>query len=56
MDPDFVFIYNLMPQMMKKLSQIIKLSNGYPDTPTLTKSMTRPYKDDFIQAMTQDIK
>ena len=45
-----------MPQMMGKLSQMINMSKGYPDTPILTETMTGPYKSEFIQAMTQDIK
>ena len=56
MYPDFVLMDNLMPQIMGKLSQIIKLSNGDPDTPTLTETMTGPYKDYFMQAMTHYIK
>ena len=45
-----------MHQMMRKLSQIIKLSKGYPDKPTLSESITLPYKDEFMQAITQEIK
>ena len=56
MDIEFGLIDNIMPKMMGKIYQMINLSEGYPDTPTLTESMTRPYKYSFIQAMTQDIK
>ena len=35
---------------------MLNLSNGDPNTPTLTKSMTGPYKDEFMQAMNQEIK
>ena len=41
-------MYNLMPQMMGKLFQIIKLLNGYPQTPALTEAITGPYKAEFL--------
>ena len=47
---------NIMPQMMGELSQILKLSKVYPDTPTFNESRTGPYKDWFIQVTTQYIK
>ena len=37
---------------MGDISQIINMSKGDPDTPTLTESMTEPYQDYFIQTMT----
>ena len=56
MYPDFVLMENLMPQIMGKLSQILKISNGDPDTPTLTEAIKGPYIAYFMQAMTQYIK
>ena len=47
---------NITSQMMGDLSQIINMSKGDPDTPTLTKAITGPYKSEFMQSMTQDIK
>ena len=41
---------------MGALSKIFNLYKVYPDPPTLTEAITGPYKDYFIQAMTQDIK
>ena len=35
---------------------MFKLYKGDPDTPTFNESMTLPYKADFMQAMTQEIK
>ena len=52
MYPEFGFMDNLMLQIMGNISQILKLSKGDPDTPTLTESMTEPYQDYFIQTMT----
>ena len=52
MDPEFVLMENIMHQMMGKLYQILKLSKGDPDTPTLIESITEPYQDYFMQAMT----
>ena len=40
MDPEFVFVDNLMLQMMENLSQMLKISKGKPDTPTLAETMT----------------
>ena len=37
MDPKFVSMDSLMPQIMGGIYQIPNLSNGYPDTPTLTE-------------------
>ena len=45
-----------MTHIMGKLTQIFILYKGYPDTPTLTESITVPYKYEFMRAMTQDIK
>ena len=45
-----------MPQMMGKLSQMINLSKGDPDTPTFTEAMTGPYGAKFMQYMIQEIK
>ena len=56
MDSEFEFMENLMSNMMEKISQIIKPYKGDPDTPTLTKETTGPYKDEFIQSMNQYIK
>ena len=56
MEPEFVLMDNIMHRMMGKLSQILKLYKGDPSTPTFSKAMTGPYKDEFIQDMTQDIK
>ena len=56
MDPEFGLVENLMPQMIGKISQILKLYKGDPGTPTLTKATEGPYKADFIQDMTHDIK
>ena len=56
MDPEFGLMENIMHQMMGKISQTINIFKGYPDTPTLTESITGPYKADFMQAMTQEIK
>ena len=41
---------------MGKISQILNLSKGDPDTPTLDEAVTGPYKAGFIQSITQDIK
>ena len=38
--------------MMGKFYQMIKISKGDPDTPTLTEAMKVPYKVDFMQDMT----
>ena len=35
---------------------MIKLSKGDPKIPTLAKAITGPYKVDFIQDMTQEVK
>ena len=35
--PEFGFMENIMPHMMGKLSQMLNMSGGYPDTPTLTE-------------------
>ena len=40
---------------MGKLSQILNVSKGDPDTPTLTESITGPYKAGFMQSMNQGI-
>ena len=55
-NPEFGLKENTMPQMMGRLSQMIKIYKGYPDTPTLTEGITVPYKNEFMQAITQDIK
>ena len=55
-DPEFVLMDNIMPQMMGKLSRIISLSKGYPNIPPLTEEMTGPYKSEFMQTMTHNIK
>ena len=47
---------DLMSQIMGKLSQILIMYKGDPDTPILTEAMTGPYKDVFMQSMTQEIK
>ena len=47
---------NLMPQIMGKLSQMFKMNKGYPDPPTLTEAITGPYKAEFLQSMTQEIR
>ena len=47
---------NIMPKMMEKLYQMIKLSKGDPGSPTLTKSIKGPYKDEFMHTITQEIK
>ena len=52
MNPEFGLMENLMPQMIGKLSQMLKFSKEDPDTPTLTESMTGPYKAEFMKAMT----
>ena len=56
MYPEFVLMEKRMPQMMGKISQILNLSKGDPDTPTLDEEVTGPYKADFMQSITQDIK
>ena len=56
MDPEIVLMDNLMPQIMRDLSQILIMSKGDPDTPILTEAMPGPYKAGFMQAMTQEIK
>ena len=52
MYPEFVLMYNIMPQIMVKLSQMLEMSQGDFDTPTLTEAITGPYNADFMQAMT----
>ena len=52
MNPEFGLRCHLVPQMMGNISQMIKLSKGNFDTPTLTEEITRPYKSEFMQAMT----
>ena len=47
---------NLMPQMMGKIYQMLNLSEGDPDTPTFTEAIKGPYKAEFMQAVTQEIK
>ena len=56
MEPEFVLTENLMPQMMGKLSKILKIYKGDPGTHTLTEATTGTYNPDFMQAMTQEIK
>ena len=56
MDPEFGLMDNLMPHIMRNLSQILIMPKGDPDTPILTKAMTGPYKAVFMQAMNQEIK
>ena len=56
METYFGLMDNLMPQMIGKLSQMINLFKGDPDTLTLTEAIIVPYKAEFRQAMTQDIK
>ena len=46
---------NIMPEMIGKLYKMLKMFKWYRDTPTLDESITGPYKDEFIQAMTQYI-
>ena len=41
---------------MGKIYQILNLSKVDPDTPTLTKAMTWPYKAECMQAMTHKVK
>ena len=41
---------------MGKISQIIKLFKEDHNIPTFTEEMTRPYRYEFMQAMTQEIK
>ena len=48
--------YQVFSSIITVYSQILKLSNGDPDTPTLTEAITGPYKAYFTQAMTQYIK
>ena len=48
MDLEFGLVENCMPQMMEKLSKMIKMSKVYPDTPNLNESMTGPYKAEFM--------
>ena len=45
-----------MPHVMRKLSQIIRMSKGDHDTPTFIEAMKGPYKSDFMQTMTNYIK
>ena len=45
-----------MTQIMVKLSQMLNISKGDPDTPTLTEAMTLIYKSKFMHAMTKEIK
>ena len=45
-----------MHQMVWNISQILKLSKGDLGTPTLSKKMTVTNKDEFIQAMHNEIK
>ena len=52
----FGLVYNLMHQIIGTFSQMINKSNRNPDTPTSNEAMKVPYKADFMQAMTQDIK
>ena len=42
MDPEFGLMDNIMPQMIKNLSEMIKMSTGYHKTPILNESMTVP--------------
>ena len=56
MYPEVGLVENLMPQMISKIYQMLKLSNGDTATPTLTEAMTGPYKAEVITDMTQDIK
>ena len=56
METYFGLMDNLMPQMIGKLSQMINLFKGDPDTLTLTEAIIVPYKAEFRQAITQDIK
>ena len=37
MEPYFGLMDNLMPQMMVEISQVLNLSKGDPDTPTLSE-------------------
>ena len=46
---------NLMSQIMGKLSQILIMYKGDPDTPILTEAMTGHYKTEFMKAMNQEI-
>ena len=52
----FGLMDNLMHQIMGKVSQILNISNGDPDTPTLNEAIPVPYKTEFIHSTTQDIK
>ena len=44
MDQDFGLMENLMPLVIRGLSQMLKLVKGDPETPNLTKSTTENYK------------
>ena len=52
-EPEFGLMENLIPQMMGKLSQTLKVFEWDPDTPTLTEVMIGTLKSKFVQAMTQ---
>ena len=45
-----------MPQMMGKLSKMLNISKGEPDTPNSTEAITGTYKSEFMQTITQEIK
>ena len=48
MDPEFVFMDNIMPQMIGKISQMLKVYKWDPDTHTLTEEIIGTYKALFM--------
>ena len=52
-EPEFGLMENLIPQMMGKLSQTLKVFEWDPDTSTLNEVMKGTIKSNFVQAMTQ---
>ena len=56
MDPYFVLMENIKTQITGKIYQMINMSKGDPDTPTLNEATKRTYNDEFMQTTTQEIK
>ena len=56
MEPYFGLTDNIIPQMMGKLSQMLNMYKGHPETSTLNEEITGPYKYKFMPSLTYEIK
>lgn len=56
MDPDYGVVDGMVPDVMQRCPQLFKSKIKDPDLPLLHEALAGPHRDEFLEAMRNEIK